>query len=165
MNIGVHQASVLSPLLFIFVLEALSKEFRSGVPWELLYADNLVIVTESLDKCINRLKVWKSGMESKDLHVPSSWFVVLDWESYEILVLFLVLSVAVVFEPILFFALYVLCGYIKNAARADPRYICPRCCDTDGRITDEVVVDNTKMNVVHSFCYLGDIIIMYRRWV
>ena len=37
-GVGVHQGSVLSPLLFILVLEALSREFRSGVPWELLYA-------------------------------------------------------------------------------------------------------------------------------
>ena len=33
-KVGVHQGSVLSPLLFIIVLEALSREFRSGVPWE-----------------------------------------------------------------------------------------------------------------------------------
>ena len=31
-KVGVHQGSVLSPLLFIIVLEALSREFRSGVP-------------------------------------------------------------------------------------------------------------------------------------
>ena len=31
-KVGVHQGSVLSPLLFIIVLEALSQEFRSGVP-------------------------------------------------------------------------------------------------------------------------------------
>ena len=37
-GVGVHQGSVLSPLLFILVLEALSREFRSSVPWELLYA-------------------------------------------------------------------------------------------------------------------------------
>ena len=34
MKVGVHQGSVLSPLLFIIVLEALSQEFCSGVPWE-----------------------------------------------------------------------------------------------------------------------------------
>ena len=33
-KVGVHQGSVLSPLLFIIVLEALSREFRAGVPWE-----------------------------------------------------------------------------------------------------------------------------------
>ena len=32
-KVGIHQGSVLSPLLFIIVLEALSREFRSGVPW------------------------------------------------------------------------------------------------------------------------------------
>ena len=31
-KVGVHQGSVLSPLLFIIVLEALSREFPSGVP-------------------------------------------------------------------------------------------------------------------------------------
>ena len=33
-KVGVHQGSVLSPLLFIIVLEALSREYRCGVPWE-----------------------------------------------------------------------------------------------------------------------------------
>ena len=44
-RVGVHQGSVLSPLLFIIVLEALSQEFRAGVPWEDLYDDNLVIMS------------------------------------------------------------------------------------------------------------------------
>ena len=36
-RVGVPQDSVLiSPLLFIIVLEALFREFRTGCPWELL---------------------------------------------------------------------------------------------------------------------------------
>ena len=66
---GVHQGSVLSPLLFIIVLEALSREFRSGVPWEDLYADDLVIIAESLEECVRRLLTWKEGMEKKGLRV------------------------------------------------------------------------------------------------
>ncbi len=31
-KVGVHQGSVLSPLLFIMVLEASSREFRVGLP-------------------------------------------------------------------------------------------------------------------------------------
>ena len=42
-QVGVHQGSILSPLLFIIVLEALSREFRTSCPWELLYADDLVL--------------------------------------------------------------------------------------------------------------------------
>ena len=68
-KVGVHQGSVLSPLLFIMVLEALSQEFRTGCPWELLYADDLVIVAESLDELTERLKLWKENMESKGLRV------------------------------------------------------------------------------------------------
>ena len=54
---------------FILVLEALSREFRTGVPWELLYADDLVVIADSLEKCISKLRVWKAGMESKGLRV------------------------------------------------------------------------------------------------
>ena len=35
-KVGFHQGTVLSPLLFIIRLEALSREFRAGCPWELL---------------------------------------------------------------------------------------------------------------------------------
>ena len=48
MKVGFHQGSVLSPLLFIIVLEALSREFGAGFPWEDLYADDLVIIADSL---------------------------------------------------------------------------------------------------------------------
>ena len=46
-KVGVHQGSVLSPLLFIMVMEAITKYTREGLPWELLYADDLVLITES----------------------------------------------------------------------------------------------------------------------
>ena len=66
-KVGVHQGSVLSPLLFIIVLEALSREFRSGVPWEHFCADDLVIIAESLEECVRRLLTWKEAMEKKGL--------------------------------------------------------------------------------------------------
>ena len=68
-SVGVHQGSVLSPLLFIIVMEALSQEFGTGCPWELLYADDLVIVAETLEELKSQLKQWKNGLESKGLKV------------------------------------------------------------------------------------------------
>ena len=68
-GVGVHQGSVLSPLLFIIVLEALSRDFRVGVPWELFFADDLVIIATSLEECVEHVKAWKEGLESKGLHV------------------------------------------------------------------------------------------------
>ena len=68
-KVGVHQGSVVSPLLFIIVLETLSCEFRCWVPWEDLYADDLVIIAESLEECVRRLLTWKEAMEEKGLRV------------------------------------------------------------------------------------------------
>ena len=68
-KVDVHQGSVLSPLLFIIVLEALSREFCSGVPSEDLYADDLVIIAESLEESVRRLLTWKEAMEKKGLRV------------------------------------------------------------------------------------------------
>ena len=68
-GVGVHQGSVLSPLLFIIVLEALSREFRTGCPWELLYADDLMISDGSMEELLVKVKTWKTGMEKKGLRV------------------------------------------------------------------------------------------------
>jgi len=32
-KVGMHQGSVLSPLLFVIVMEAISREFRVALPW------------------------------------------------------------------------------------------------------------------------------------
>ena len=45
-EVRVHQGSVLSPLLFIVVMEETTKECRVGDPWKLLYADDLVLTAE-----------------------------------------------------------------------------------------------------------------------
>ena len=68
-GVGVHQGSVLSPLLFIIVLEALSREFRTGCPWELLYADVLMISAESMEELLVKVQTWKTEMEKKGLRV------------------------------------------------------------------------------------------------
>ena len=68
-TVGVQQGSVLSPMLFIIVLEALSREFRACVPWEDLSADDLVIIADFLEECVRRLLIWKEAMEKKGLRV------------------------------------------------------------------------------------------------
>ena len=41
------KASVLSPLLFIMITAVISREICRDLPWELLYADDLVLMAES----------------------------------------------------------------------------------------------------------------------
>ena len=71
-KVGVHQGSVLSPLLFIIVMQALSNNFKAGLPWELLYADDLILVAESEEKLRERIEIWNEGIEEKGLRVNIS---------------------------------------------------------------------------------------------
>jgi len=64
-----HQGSALSPLLFVVVMEALSREFRVALPWELLYADDLVVMAETEEDLIKRLNEWKDFMENRGMRV------------------------------------------------------------------------------------------------
>ena len=59
----------ISPLLFINVVEVLSGEFQAGVPWDDLYADDLVIIDDSLEECAWRFLIWKEALEKKGLRV------------------------------------------------------------------------------------------------
>ena len=68
-QVGVHQGSVLSPLLFIIALEALSREFLTSCPWELLYADDLVLITDAMDELLSKLGNWKKHLKAKGLRV------------------------------------------------------------------------------------------------
>ena len=71
-NVGVHQGSVLSPLLFVVEMAALSQDCRRGCPWKLLYADELVLMDESLDGLLNQFTAWKDSFDAKGLRVNMS---------------------------------------------------------------------------------------------
>jgi len=66
-KVGMHQGSALSPLLF--VMEALSREFRVALPWELLYADDLVVIAETEEDLIKRLNECKDFVENRGMRV------------------------------------------------------------------------------------------------
>ena len=59
----------LSPLLFILVLEALSHEFRTGVPWELLYADDLAVIARHSGRVCVKAQGMEGGHGEKGLRV------------------------------------------------------------------------------------------------
>ena len=171
-QVGVHQGSVLSPLLFILVLEALSREFRTGVPWELLYADDLVIIERSLEACIEKLRRWKAGLEQKGLSVNMSKtkFMVsgvgLDTLSDSGKDPCAVCRKGVGSNSIFCGRcehwVHKRCSGVKGKLKNDPDFICPRCADLsrpiDGRVLTEVAVDGKNLEVVDQFCYLGDMI-------
>ena len=68
-NAGVHQRSVLPPLLFTIVVDVITENATRGVVNELLYADDLVIMSEDMEDLKERFWNWKDVLESKGLKV------------------------------------------------------------------------------------------------
>jgi len=58
-----HQGSAFGPLLFVIVMEAMSREFRVALPWELLYADDLVVISKTEDELIKKFNERKETCE------------------------------------------------------------------------------------------------------
>ena len=177
-KVGVHQGSVLSPLLFIIVLEALSREFRYGVPWEDLYADDLVIIAESLEECVRRLSTWKDAMEEKGLRVNAGKTKImicgmgldLLQSSGEFLCAVCLTGVGSnsIFCEGCKHWVHKKCSGLKRLTE-DPDYRCTWSKGTarplNGRPQREVQVGPDKLEVVASFCYLGARLAgKYRRW-
>ena len=67
-NVGVHQGSVLSPLLFAIVVDVITNEVNEGMLQE-IYADDIVLKAESMAELYEKCYGWKSALESKGLKV------------------------------------------------------------------------------------------------
>lgn len=66
-NARLHQGSVLSYLLFVIILEVITKKLRVGLPWELMDGVNLMLVADSEENLREKIRRWKSEMESNGL--------------------------------------------------------------------------------------------------
>ena len=170
-KVGVLQVSVLSPLLFIIVLERYHESSALGSPWEDLYGDDLVIIAESLEECVGRLLTWKEAMEKKGLRVNA--------EKTKIMICGMRLDLLQssgkfpgaachtgvgsnsIFCNCCKHWVHKKCSGLKRLTK-DPDYRCTRCQGTarplDSRPWREVQVGSDKLEVVASFCYLGDML-------
>ena len=66
-KVGLHQGSVLSLLLFAAVMDVLSSEARSGLPSELLYADDLVLMAPTMEQLVRCVAEWRASLLDKGL--------------------------------------------------------------------------------------------------
>ena len=128
-------------------MEALSRELRTGVPWELLYADDLVLISESLDDCISKFEKWKLEIESKGLRVNSLQCMPQScWRQLN-------------FCSTCSHWVDKICSGLTKRLK-DQAYVCPRCLNLapplDYRLIKKIIVDNATMDVEPKFCYLGD---------
>ena len=171
-KVGVHQGSVLSPLLFIIVLEALSREFRTGCPWELFYADDLVIVAETPETLREKLLTWRNNFELKGLRVNMGKTkfmasgpdldVLKDSGRFPCGVCRKGTGANSIWCSSCSHWVHHGCSGVKGKLTEDPNFQCNRCRGSarpiDARPSSEFVVGSDSLEVVDTFCYLGDMI-------
>lgn len=68
-RVGVHQGSALSPLLFNLVMDYITADIQKPAPWSLLYADDVVLVAESLAEVQADLTSWQESLEKRGLRI------------------------------------------------------------------------------------------------
>ena len=68
-KVGRHQGSVLSPFIFTLVVHVVTEFVRESALSELLYADDLVLMSETIEGHRNKFLKWKEAFDSKGLNV------------------------------------------------------------------------------------------------
>ncbi|GJR06286.1 retrovirus-related pol polyprotein LINE-1 [Tanacetum coccineum] len=68
-EVGLHQGSAISPYLFAMILDDLSRGIQEDIPWSMIFADDIVLVSESTEGLNNRLENWREALEENGLRV------------------------------------------------------------------------------------------------
>jgi hypothetical protein len=170
-NVGVHQGSVLSPLLFVVVMEVLAQGVKTGLPWELLYADDLVLIAESLDELKEKMERWKDCMEAKGLKVNIEKTKVMtsgkgsgELEKsgkWPCAVCRKGVGVNSIQCTKCYKWVHKICSGVRGSlTNAITIFECKVCAegDKDERIVELVLNDGVKFGEVKVFCYLGDML-------
>ncbi|KAK3554690.1 hypothetical protein QTP70_032660 [Hemibagrus guttatus] len=71
-EVGLHQGSALSPFLFAIVMDQLSEEVRQEFPWTMMFADDIVICSESREQVEENLERWRFVLERRGMKVSRS---------------------------------------------------------------------------------------------
>ena len=141
-GIGVHQGSIL-------VLEVLLHEFRTNVPWELLYADDLVLLADTQEGANG----WKAGVV---LHVIKKQVLGLQCK-YLCTVRCSCVGNNFVECSQCKLWIHKMCSIVTKQLVTGANYIC-KARPTNGIKVTRVDVTSTMLDVETTLCYLGDML-------
>lgn len=166
-NVGVHQGSVLSPILFAIVMDQVTKSVRVGLPWELLYADDLVLIDSTVDGLKEKIASWKNRLESKGMRVNTEKTKIMisgkvpQLESGQFPCSICKRGVGANSIKCNSCDIWVhkRCSGVRGSlSAAAQQFVCRKCegqlPSTD--VPEDLVVQGDKYDCVQSFCYLGD---------
>ena len=152
-------------------MEALSRHFRTGCPWELLHTDDLVIIAETLSESLEKFSVWKANPESKGLRVNVAKTKILvsvhnapkpvDESKFPCGVCNRGVRINSTCHACGFWV-HKHCPNIKGPLKPDTDFECKKCRGevSNASIPDSepVVISGEEIEKVSSFCYRGDFV-------
>ncbi|KAE8708370.1 putative Ankyrin repeat protein [Hibiscus syriacus] len=68
-EIGLHQGSALSPYILALIMDDIYCSTPDGVPWCMLFADDIVLVAEKKTELNSRLTTWMTALEEKCIRI------------------------------------------------------------------------------------------------
>ena len=168
-KVGLHQGSVLGPLLFAAVMNVVSSEARSGLPSELLYADDLVFMAPTMERLRRRVAEWRASLLDKGLKVTAGKSkVIVGSSGSKMIISYGKWPCGVCGKGI--HANSVQCtvckqwidkrcsGVCGDLSGVSDGFRCMRCDETIQQVdlAEDRMVDGETYECVKSFCYMGD---------
>lgn len=166
-KVGVHQGSVLSPLLFAVVLDEITKDVREGIPKEFLYADDLVLIGESWTEVEERYAKWKIALKEKGLKINVSKTkafctgeeIITPSQKYPCSVCGRRVGSNSIKCGVCTKWVHKRCTGIQGSLKGIKNFKCKRCCGIRKRtIAEKVNLAGDDLEIKGRFCYLGDVL-------
>ena len=165
-RVGVHQGSVISPLIFAIVLDAVTEQARKGLLNEILYADDLVLMSKNLEDLRERFQRWRDALESKGMKVNIRKTKMLVSGAEGEIVRSKVDPCGICGKRVMSVAMlravckkwiHARCAQTKKVSCSfAQQLICRRCEDIGDGKEEPVEVLCDEVEIVKGFCYLGD---------
>jgi len=68
-TVGLHQGSSLSPYIFDLIMDVLGQGIIAPAPWDMLFADDIVLIDISREGVERKLEAWREAMEDRGLKI------------------------------------------------------------------------------------------------
>ena len=71
-GVGLHQGLALSLFLFAIIMDKLTEDIRKNAPWDILFADGIVLSGKNHRELEYDLEIWRNALEKRGLKVSRS---------------------------------------------------------------------------------------------